>query len=100
MSSFAFHPELLEHRSKALDVLADHEFQWLDNFSCVDLVHDLFGLEVCGIRERDDAVAILRLLERQFPEWPYTNVYYYPYERDRGWKVIIHKLQDESPSWQ
>jgi len=99
VSSFAFHPELLEHRSEVLEVLGAHDYQWFASYSCVDLLHDLFGLEVCGIPEREDAVEILKLLEEQFPDWPYTNVYYYPYERDRGWKVIIHKLQDETPTW-
>lgn len=90
---FAFHPELFEHRTLALEALARNDYVWLEHFSSVDLIHDLFGLEVCGIVEETDADVILAILQEAFPEWPYSDIYYHDYERDRGWKVLIFKNQ-------
>jgi hypothetical protein len=91
MSDFAFYPELFEHRTLALETLAQHNYNWFEDFSSIDLLHDLFGLEVCGIAEEEDAQIILSILEELFPEWPNTDVYYHQYERDRGWKAIISR---------
>lgn len=91
VSSFAFHPELFEHRSLAIETLAAHGFEWFAHFSSVDLVHDQFGLEVCGIHQEADADAIIAILERIFPEWKHTDICYHEFERDRGWKAIIFK---------
>lgn len=66
MSDFAFHPELFEHRTLALDALARHDYNWFEHFSSVDLLHDLFGLEVCGIAEKRDAEVIFSILEELF----------------------------------
>jgi len=98
MNSFEFHPELLEHRTLAMEGLQRHDFHWLEHFSSVDLLHELFGLEVCGIPEKKDAEAIVGILEALFPDWPHSDVYYYQYERDRGWKAIIFKYQKRRKS--
>src|SRR5438552_12616949 len=52
VSLFAFHPELFEHRTLALEALAAHDLHWFEHFGSVDLLHDLFGLEVCGISKK------------------------------------------------
>jgi hypothetical protein len=91
MDQFAFYPELFEQRTVALEALAGRGFDWFTHFTSVDLMHDLFGLEVCGIRVESDAVIMLEVLEGVFPDWPHTDLYYYDYERDRGWKVLIFK---------
>jgi hypothetical protein len=46
--------------------LDDAGFQWLSHYSSVDPLHDLYGIEVCGIHEQDDAVAIQELLVASF----------------------------------
>jgi hypothetical protein len=99
MSAFEFHPELFEQRAVALETLAHHDYHWLEHFSSVDLLHDLFGLEVCGIGEETDAGVILAVLEEIFPDWPYSDVQYHDYERDRGWKVAIFKNQKRRKSF-
>ena len=87
--SFAFHPELFEHRALVLDHLADHGFHWLEHFGAVGLAHDLCGLEVCGIHEHRDALRIHSLLRILFPQWPHVALSYRDVERERGWKVTI-----------
>jgi hypothetical protein len=94
VSLFAFHPELFDYRRLAFERLAAHQFNWFEHFSSIDLLHDVFGLEVCGIAEESDAEIILCVLEETFPDWPHSDVRYHPYERDRGWKAIIHKRRE------
>jgi hypothetical protein len=91
VSNFDFHPELFERRTLALETLAENGYVWLEGFTSVDLLHDLFGLEVCGIAKRNDAEIILSILEGLFPEWPYSDLHYHDYERDRGWKAMVFK---------
>jgi hypothetical protein len=91
VSDFAFHPQLFEHRTLALEELGRHGYIWLEHFSSIDLLHDLFGLEVCGIPEQRDAEVMLSILQDLFPDWPHSDLHYYNYERDRGWKIIIFK---------
>ena len=69
MDAFRFAPELFEHRGRVMDELEAHDFSWLSHYSSVDCLHDLYGIEGCGIKERADAVSILRLLTRLFPTW-------------------------------
>jgi hypothetical protein len=95
VSLFAFHPELFEHRTLALEALAAHDLHWFEHFSSVDLLHDLFGLEVCGIIDQRDAELALCVLQETFPEWSHSDVYYRRYGRERGWKALIHKHRDK-----
>ncbi len=89
MNKFAFHPELFEHRTRVLEALAKDGYTWLQHFGSVDLMHDLYGLEVCGILKQPDSVAILKLLQELFPDWPHSDLHYHDRARDRGWKVLI-----------
>ena len=66
---FRFAPELFEHRSAVIEELEAQGFSWLSHYSSVDCLHDQYGLEVCGIHERDDAKSILEILKRMFPDW-------------------------------
>ncbi len=69
MSQFRFCPELFEERNRVLDALAEQGFLWLSHFSSVDPLHDSYGIEVCGIHDRDDALAIQQLLVKLYPHW-------------------------------
>jgi|GEM_PF-3480499 hypothetical protein len=64
-----FAPELFELRQDVLSALDDAGFLWLSEFSSVDPLHDVYGIEVCGIRNRADAIEIQKLLVRMFPRW-------------------------------
>lgn len=69
MDAFRFAPELFEFRNQVQAALSDAGFDWLSHYSAIDPLHDVYGVEVCGIREQEDAVAILQLLTRMFPTW-------------------------------
>ena len=98
-ATFAFHLALFEHRAAALAALEDAGFCWLEQFSAVDLDHENYGLEVCGIHQRADAEKILGILRRLFPAWRYVRVYYRDYERDCGWKVTVQRDPERATAW-
>jgi len=69
MDAFRFAPELFEVRTDVMERLTEEGFDWLSHYSSVDPMHDVYGIEVCGIHEREDAIAILKMLMRMFPSW-------------------------------
>ena len=69
MDAFRFAPELFEYRNDVITALAEVGFDWLTHYSSVDPLHDVYGIEVCGIHEKEDAIQILRLLVAMFPSW-------------------------------
>ena len=69
MDAFRFAPELFQVRTNVMERLTEEGFDWLSHYSAVDPIHDEYGIEVCGILQRDDAVAILELLMSMFPAW-------------------------------
>ena len=92
MEPFAFHPELFELRERVLEALSDCGYEWMSHYGSVDLMHDVFGLEVCGIHDEEDVEPITRLLRKLFPDWPYTHSYYKEaFTREPGWKVKISR---------
>ena len=101
MEPFAFHAELFELRADVLELLAEHGFAWLSDFASIDLAHDIYGIEVCGIREESDAQAIKQLLRKKFPSWRYSRMYSKDGStREPGWKVIISRdPEDYSDKW-
>ena len=66
---FRFAPELFEIRTEVIGELSERGFDWLSHYSSVDPIHDCYGIEVCGVRDRDDAIAIQRILQSMFPSW-------------------------------
>ena len=91
MSDFSFYPELFACRDEAIEALAASHFFQFEHFSALDLDHACFGLEVCGIAEKQDAAAILRVVRKTFRDWRYFDCFYRDCERERGWKIIIHR---------
>ena len=69
MDAFRFAPELFAVRTNVMERLTEDGFNWLSHYSSVDPIHDDYGVEVCGIVEREDAVAIQQLLIAMFPTW-------------------------------
>lgn len=101
MNRFDFHPELFVHRNSALDALSRRGYAWLSDFGSIDVIHDNFGLEVCAIREEEDAETISSLLGTLFPDWHYNRIYYEDENGGEiGWKVIISRDPDDpDDSW-
>ncbi len=102
MEAFQFHPELFDVRNQVMAVLANGGFTWLSDFSSVDLLHDVYGLEVCGIPNQKNAQAIQRLLRKALPSWPCSYIQLKDFgDRDIGWKVVISRdPEDFKDKWQ
>lgn len=89
---FRFSTDLFEHRNEALAALADGGFAWMSDFSSVDVLHDLHGLEVTGIADEATARQILTLLRARFSGWPHGHVSQRDWSaRDRGWRARVHR---------
>jgi hypothetical protein len=94
MDAFRFSPELFEHRTTVIEALLEAGFDWLSHYSSVDPLHDVYGIEVCGIREHDDAVAIQQVLMRAFPGWRPGCLCYKDFGREPGWKAKVQRDAD------
>jgi hypothetical protein len=100
MSAFVFHPELFEERQRVLESLAEADYSWPGDFGSIDLLHDVYGLEVCGIREQEDCRRILNLLSQLYPGWPHSYMYYKDCGAEMGWKAVIHRdCENHSEPW-
>jgi hypothetical protein len=101
MDAFRFSPELFDYRNEVISALRDRGFDWLSHYSAVDPLHDVFGLEVCGIADEEDAVAILKILMEIYPDWKPSQPWYQDGSRDPGWRAQIQR-DDEAPrqEWQ
>jgi hypothetical protein len=92
MQLFKFEPALFGHRADAQEALSRSGYDWFAQFSTIDLLHDVFGIEVCGIAKESDAVKIAEVLRRTFPSWKYCG-HFLPVHKqvDIGWKAVIHR---------
>src|SRR5262245_17022661 len=91
MDAFRFSPELFELRTEVMSALSEAGFQWPSHFSAVDPIHDLYGIEVCGIADQDDAIAIQRLLCEMFPGWHAGCLCYKDYGLEPGFKAQVFR---------
>jgi len=92
MKPFEFHAELFEFRNAVMEALSENGFTWLSNFGSIDLMQDVYGLEVTGIREEADAEEIAALLRRMFAGWRYRRTFYEDHNLGEiGWKVMISR---------
>jgi hypothetical protein len=97
MDAFRFSPELFELRSDVQAALDEAGFDWFTHYSSVDPVHDLYGIEVCGIVEPDDAQSILTLLRAMFPSWGHAGICFKDYGREPGYKARVYRDQPREP---
>jgi hypothetical protein len=96
MSEFTFHPHLFETRSEVQELLAAEGLHWLSDYSAIDVLHDVHGLEVLGLPDRGTAERVLRLLRGILPGWGHGHVTVRErVSRDPGWKVVVHRDLEE-----
>jgi hypothetical protein len=88
---FRFAPELFEVRNAVIAELRERGFEWLTHYSAVDVMHDVYGIEVCGIHKEDDASNILAVLRQMFPSWSTCRTYHTDHGRDQGYWVTIQR---------
>ena len=93
--SFCFYPELFDHRANASDTLADAGLEWMTTYGSIDLLHEEYGLEVCGIHQKADVELIGETLREAFPHWHYSSIGFKDYGREPGWKFRIHMFARE-----
>ena len=86
---FEFYPELFEHRSQALELLEEAGFTWFADFSSVDLLHEEYGLEICGVGDEKYIKPIIEVLCQGFPHWHHRKVSLHDGDRDPGWAISI-----------
>lgn len=94
MDAFRFAPELFECRNEAMEALGAAGYQWLSDYAAVDPLHDVYGIEVCGISQKRDAMAILSILRELFPHWEPGCLQYKAQGREPGWKVRVQRDAD------
>jgi hypothetical protein len=88
---FRFCPELFSLRTSVIDKLAASGFEWLSHFMSVDLLHDQYGVEVCGILRYEDADEIQELICEIFPTWKTGCLCFKQYGAEPGYKVKIFR---------
>lgn len=100
MNSFRFSPELLQTRSEVISLLNDEGFEWLSHFGGVDPMHDIYGIEVCGIHQEEDAREIMKILINNFPNWKHHRIVLKDWGREYGWiaRVSQHP-EDFEQTW-
>ncbi len=92
--AFVFHPELFERRSELSCRLAAADLLWFRDYSSVDLLHEEYGLEVCGIRDASESRRVLAIMRELFPDWPYHCRYLDEENLDPGWRVGLCSRRD------
>ena len=85
-----FHPELFECKGRASEILDTAGFAWFSDYSSIDLLHEEFGLEVCGIHEESSVEPIAKEMRTVFPHWHYSSLCHYDGGREPGWKFALH----------
>jgi hypothetical protein len=92
----AIPPELIQHRSRLMEVLAAAGFKWPTHFSTIELDPANFGLVVCGLPDRIEAVRVLAILRRALSDWKHSSLFATEDSHDPGWRVKIARYRDES----
>lgn len=87
--SFAFHPELFEVRARAMERLEAADVLWFRDFSSVDLGHDQYSIEICGVGDEQTARKIEGVLLTAFSGCS-VNVWLKDYGADEGWRVDVY----------
>lgn len=86
---FDFYPELFAARARASELLEEAGYTWFSDYSAIDLLHEEYGLEVCGLQTERDARAVAEALRNGFPHWHHQNISVHEQERDPGWAVSL-----------
>ena len=93
--AFAFFPELLDLSKDLVSELSTAGYEMMSDYSSIDAMHDVHGLEVCGIRSPDVALHITRLLLRCFPGWNAGWLHAPDSSSTQGWVARIQRDRDE-----
>jgi len=85
LDGFAWHPELFEHRARMLEALDAAGLLLSVDFESVDILHEEFGIEVCGMPQEPTAFQVLRLMQTVVPDLP---VRFHFYQEQQQWVAV------------
>lgn len=86
---FEFYPALFEDRTRASELLEEAGYTWFADYSSIDLLHEDYGLEICGLHTEGDVKRVAEALRRGFPHWHHQNVCLQDRGRDPGWAISL-----------
>jgi len=86
--NFVFHPDLFEHRARAMERLEAANLVWLRDFSSIDLGHEEHSLEICGIGSESTARKIETVLASAFGVRNF-NTWFKDFGIEIGWVVEV-----------
>jgi hypothetical protein len=92
-----FAPELLAIRSEILDQLSIQGMAWLVDFSSVDALHDVYGIEVRGVANATTAETIFALLSKRLPHWDNRRICNCINGREPGFRIRVHRDREQPP---
>jgi hypothetical protein len=96
---FAYSSELLALAQGLKGDLASAGYDEGIDFSSVDAMHDVHGLEVCGIRNSDAALEVNRLLLRLFPSWNAGWLHAPGHSSAQDWVATIQRDRGPLPEY-
>lgn len=95
----AYYPELLELCQDLTSELTAAGHEALSDYCSVETLHDVHGIEVCGIRSPEVALDIVRVLLRRFRGW---NARWFGPEEgsaEQGWVARVQRDRDTVPEY-
>jgi hypothetical protein len=103
-STFRFAPELFQFKADATMLLAEQDLHWLCDYSNIDVVHDLYGLDIEGIPNEITARKIHKYMYEHFQKlWgkgSFKPIQSRTYQDNQGWTVEVSKYpHPEIKSW-
>jgi hypothetical protein len=79
-----------ERQSKKSNILAEAGLELFSDYGSIDLLHEEYGLEVCGIQQEAKVDPIVEVMRKGFPHWHYYGLCHKDCGREPGWKFAIH----------
>jgi murein DD-endopeptidase MepM/ murein hydrolase activator NlpD len=100
-NAFAFSTELLELAAEVEDELALAGYDKGSGYVSINALHDIHGLEVCGIASADETLEITRFLLRRFRGWNAGWINAPVGSSSQGWVARIRRDRDaDAECWQ
>jgi hypothetical protein len=84
-----FHPDLFECRDRAFEILDEAGLVYLSDYCSIDLLHDTYGLEICGITVEAKVEPALEAMKAGFPQWHYKKFCFLRGGHDAGWRFAL-----------
>jgi hypothetical protein len=97
--AFEFFPELLELARQLVAELSTAGYEKMSDYCSIDAMHDVHGLEVCGIKDPDAALDITRFLLRRFPGWNAGWLHAPHSTSTQAWVARIQRDQELTPEF-